>query len=148
MLWAPPPPPPPVLSPQPPRRGLHDKQPPLFSAAPPALLPCGPPRPQLSRSRHANFWLGTKGSARAGRVGASPPPSCRAARSLAACWKCLAGWWFSSPFPRRRRRCAAPRRPAREAPLKARERAARKATGRRAGAGQGAEGAGPGKRSD
>lgn len=40
MLWAPPPPPPPVPGPQPPRRGLHVKQPPLFSAAAgPAVLP-------------------------------------------------------------------------------------------------------------
>lgn len=40
----------------------------LFS--PPRRWPCGrPPRPQLSRSRHANFWLGTKGSAPAARGG-------------------------------------------------------------------------------
>ena len=40
---------------------------------PPAPRPRRPPRPQLSRSRHANFWLGTKGSARAGRGRARLP---------------------------------------------------------------------------
>lgn len=40
----------------------------LFS--PPRRRPCSrPPRPQLSRSRHANFWPGTKGSAPAARGG-------------------------------------------------------------------------------
>lgn len=40
----------------------------LFS--PPRRRPCSrPPRPQLSRSRHANFWPGTKGSALAARGG-------------------------------------------------------------------------------
>lgn len=40
----------------------------LFS--PPRRRPCSRfPRPQLSRSRHANFWPGTKGSAPAARGG-------------------------------------------------------------------------------
>lgn len=40
----------------------------LFS--PPRRRPCSrPPRPQLSRSRHANFWPRTKGSAPAARGG-------------------------------------------------------------------------------
>lgn len=67
VLWAPPPRPLQVPGPQPPRRGLHDKQSPLFSTSPPALQPSS--RPQLSRSRHANFWPGTKGSAPAARGG-------------------------------------------------------------------------------
>lgn len=46
--------------------------------SPPRCRPCGRPlRPQLSRSRHANFWLGTKGSDPAARGG-------RARLSLAA----------------------------------------------------------------
>lgn len=43
--------------------------------------PRRPPRPQLSRSRHANFWLGTKGSARAGRGRALLPRAAQPARS-------------------------------------------------------------------
>lgn len=70
VLWAPPPRPLQVPGPRPPRRGLHDKQSPLFSTTPPRRRPCSrPPRPQLSRSRHANFWPGTKGSAPAARGG-------------------------------------------------------------------------------
>lgn len=53
VLWVPPPRPLQVPGPQPPRRGLHDKQSPLFFTTPPALQQSS--RPQLSRSRHANF---------------------------------------------------------------------------------------------
>lgn len=88
----------------------------LYSPPPPALRPRRPPRPQLSRSRHANFWLGTKGSARAGRGRAFPaaPRGPFARRSLE-----VLGWPAALlPLPR----AAAPRRPARAAPLNARER--------------------------
>lgn len=84
-----------------------------------------PPRPQLSRSRHANFWLGTKGSARAGRGRALLPRAAPPARPPLAGSARLA----LLPFPR----AAAPSRPARAAPLDAGERDA-ESQGRRTGA--------------
>lgn len=95
---------------------------------PPAPRPRRPPRPQLSRSRHANFWLGTKGSARAGRGRARLPRAARPARPPLAGSARLAG---GSPPP-------SPRRPARAAPLEAREHDA-ESPGRRAGQSRGEE---------
>lgn len=130
VLWAPPPPPPPpVPGPQPPRRGLHVKQPPLFSAAGPAAPPSSPPAAVTVPA--CKLLAGNK-RLRSGRAGASPPPSRRAARSPAARWKCSAGGRLSSPFP------APPRRPTRAAPLEARERDA-ESSGRRAGQSRGEE---------
>lgn len=61
-----------------------------------------PPRPQLSRSRHANFWLGTKGSARAGR-GRALLPLVAPRGPLARCSLEVLGWRAAlSPFPHRR----------------------------------------------
>lgn len=66
--------------------------------------PRRPPRPQLSRSRHANFWLGTKGSARAGRGRALLPRAARR-RSLE-----VLGWRaVLLPLPAPPRRAAPPR---------------------------------------
>lgn len=73
---------------------------------PPAPRPRRPPRPQLSRSRHANFWLGTKGSARAGRGRARLPRAARPARPPLAGSARLAG---GSPPPSPRCRAAPPR---------------------------------------
>lgn len=78
----------------------------LYSPPPPAPRPRRPPRPQLSRSRHANFWLGTKGSARAGRGRARLPRAARPARPPLAGSARLAG---GSPPPSPRRRAAPPR---------------------------------------
>lgn len=66
--------------------------------------PRRPPRPQLSRSRHANFWLGTKGSARAGWGRALLPRAAQPARPPLTGSAGLAG---GSPPPSR----AAPPRP-------------------------------------
>lgn len=68
--------------------------------------PRRPPRPQLSRSRHANFWLGTKGSARAGRGRALLPRAARR-RSLE-----VLGWRaVLLPLPAPPRRAAPPGQP-------------------------------------
>lgn len=106
----------------------------LYSPPPPAPRPRRPPRPQLLRSRHANFWLGTKGSARAGRGRALLPRTERPARPPLAASAGLAG---GSPPPSPRRRAAAPRRPARAAPLETRERDA-ESQGEEGGGGGGA----------
>lgn len=78
----------------------------LYSPPPPAPRPRRPPRPQLSRSRHANFWLGTKGSARAGRGRVLLPCTERPARPPLAASARLAG---GSPPPSPRRAAAPPR---------------------------------------
>lgn len=97
--------------------------------------PRRPPRPQLSRSRHANFWLGTKGSARAGRGRArlplvAPPPLAR--RSLEAGSAGLAG---GPPAPRAAPPGQPPWKPERKAECPGEE-------------GGGGAAAGAGKRSD
>lgn len=78
----------------------------LYSPPPPAPRPRRPPRSQLSRSRHANFWLGTKGSARAGRGRALLPLAAQPAHPPLAASAGLAG---GSPPPSPRRRAAPPR---------------------------------------
>lgn len=82
----------------------------LYSPPPPAPRPRRPPRPQLSRSRHANFWLGTKGSARAGRGRALLSRTERPARPPLAA-KCWAGGRLCSPFPAPPRRASPPGQP-------------------------------------
>lgn len=94
---APPPPPPPVPGPRSPRRGLHDKQPPLFSAVPPT------PRPAVlpARSCHGSGMQTSGWEQKAPlRPGGGRPPRSPARRSRE-----VHGWRrLSSPFPRRRRR--------------------------------------------
>lgn len=120
VLWAPPPRPLQVPGPRPPRRGLHDKQSPLFSTTPPTLQPSSPPAAVTVPA--CKLLAGNK-RLRSGRTrGASPPLSRRAARSHAAGWKCSGGGRISSPSKPRHSRC-----PTRAAPLEARERAARTA---------------------
>lgn len=111
VLWAPPPRPPQVSGPQPPRRGLHDKQSPLFSTTPPlALRPSSPPAAVTVPA--CKLLAGNK-RLRSGRTrGASPPLSRRAARSPVAGWNCSGGGRLSSPFQRRHcRRPALPGQP-------------------------------------
>lgn len=137
MLWAPPPPPLPVPGPQPPRRGLHVKQPPLFSAAAgPAAPPSSPPAAVTVPA--CKLLAGNKRLC-SGRAGASPPPSAaRPAHPPLAGSARLAG---GSPPPSPRR--PAPPRPARAAPLEA---GSGSATGepREGGGGAGAGGQGKG----
>lgn len=95
VLWAPPPRPLQVPGPRPPRRGLHDKQSPLFSTTPPALQPSSPP---AAVTVPACKLLAANKRLRSGRTrGASPPLSRLAARSHAAGWKCSGGGRISSP---------------------------------------------------
>lgn len=63
-------------------------------------LPAPPSSPPAAVTVPACKLLAGNKRLRSGRVGASPPPSRRAARSPAAHWKCWAGGRLSSPFPR------------------------------------------------
>lgn len=93
----------------------------LFS--PPRRRPCSRfPGPQLSRSRHANFWPGTKGSAPAARGGRARLSNAARPAHTPLAGSASGGGLISSPFQPRHCRC-----PARAAPLEARERAARTA---------------------
>lgn len=109
-----------VPDPQPLRRGLHDKQSPLFSTTPPALRPSSPPAAVTVPA--CKLLAGNKRLCSGRTRGASPPLSRRAVRSAAAGRNCSGGGRLSSPFQHRHSR-----RPARAAPLEARERAARTA---------------------
>lgn len=106
----------------------------LYSPRPPAP----PSSPPAAVTVPACKLLAGNKRLRSGRAGASPPPPHSTARRSLEVW----GWRrLSSPFPRRR---AAPRRPARAAPLEAPEREA-ESPGEEGGGGAGA---GAGKRSD
>lgn len=109
-----------VPDPQPLRRGLHDKQSPLFFTTPPALRPSSPPAAVTVPA--CKLLAGNKRLCSGRTRGVSPPLSRRAVRSAAAGWNCSGGGWFSSPFQHHHSR-----RPSRAAPLEARERAARTA---------------------
>lgn len=109
-----------VPDPQPLRRGLHDKQSPLFSTTPPALRPSSPPAAVTVPA--CKLLAGNKRLCSGRTRGASPPLSRRAVRSAAAGRNCSGGGRLSSPFQHHHSR-----RPARAAPLEARERAARTA---------------------
>lgn len=100
MLWAPPPPPPPVPGPQPPRRGLHVKQPPLFAAAVLPARSCHGPGMQTS---------GWEQKAPLGPGGGEP--SSLAPRRLLARRLLEVLGWLSSPFPAPPRRAAPPGQP-------------------------------------